>query len=306
MANPAPGPRNTRASLEEIARAREPESETLEFKIGNEDDSVFAKGVAALASANGGELILGAGTERDKSTNRDRWSAWVRETPFNEKKLREALARFLAQRELADMVTFNPFEMETAGGKRFVLVVTVPPWPQGPVAIVSHGDPQQASYKFPIRSGAHTRYIALEEAMRRTDVQIRSMYIRLKEYAAALPPSVMAVAIRSPTIVRTLSVTYPYTPPPEFAYDGELDEIEFDHVRLRMSPPLTSPATRPVQFSRLPVVLPLALIDAAWLENQSAHSPDAKLLCLMLSATLECNGKRWTLSRRFIAENGAV
>ncbi len=293
-------PRNTLAALTRIQDSREPESDSLEFKSGNERDfpTEFAKGVAALATADGGDLILGAVTDRDKSTNRDRWSAWVREEkPFSEKELRENLAKLLAQRELADTVEFNPFEIDTAKGRRFVMVATVPPWPHGAVATVSQVDPQQANYKFPIRSGAHTRFMRFEEAMRRSDVQLRSMYLRLKEYAAALPPAVMPVAVRSPVIVRTPAISYRYTPAREFNYDGELDAVEIDHVRLRMMPVFTTPMTQPVQFGRLPVVIALDLIEAAWIEDQSPDS-QAKLACLMLSATLECDGKRWTLTRR--------
>src|SRR6266446_10418369 len=98
-------PRNTLAALTRIQDARDAESDSLEFKSGNEKNfpNVFANAVAALATADGGDLILGAATERDKSTNRDRWCTWVRkEKPFNDKNLREDLARLLAQRELAD------------------------------------------------------------------------------------------------------------------------------------------------------------------------------------------------------------
>jgi len=292
-------PRNTLVALTRIQDAYEAESDSLEFKSGNEKDfpSVFANAVAALATADGGDLILGAATERDKSTNRDRWSAWVREEePFNEKNLREDLARLLAQRELADTVEFNPFEINTAKGRRFVIVATVPPWPHGAVATVSQVDPQQASYKFPIRSGAQTRFMRFEEAMQRSDVQLRSMYLRLKGHEKMLAPAFKPVAIRSPVLVKTPAVTFQYTPELNTPYQAMDPDVLVDHVRLTMMPVFTTPMST-VRFGRLPVVIPLDLIEAAWIEDQPPNS-QAKLACLMLSATLECDGKRWTLTRR--------
>lgn len=156
----------TTERLAELAAARAEEDQHLEFKPNVSD---AAKEVAALANAEGGDLIIGAHTNRDPGTNRDRWASWAQPPHPSEKDLRQALQNGLAPREMADSVDILPLEVVDGTRTVPVLVANVPPWPHGPVAFQSQVDVQQASFRFPIRCDAHTRYLSFEEVMRSND-----------------------------------------------------------------------------------------------------------------------------------------
>jgi len=169
----------TAARLIELASAGAEEGQHLEFKPNVSD---AAKEVAALANADGGDLVVGAHTNRDPGTNRDRWANWAQPPYASEKDLRQRLQNGLAPREVADSVDIIP--LEVLGGSRpvTVLVANVPPWPHGPVAFQSERDVQHGHFRFPVRRDAHTRYLSFEEIMRSNDGRRRSTYLRLREF----------------------------------------------------------------------------------------------------------------------------
>jgi hypothetical protein len=167
------------AGLLKLAETNAYEGQLLEFKPDLTD---AAKEVAALANAEGGDLIIGAHTLREPATNRDRWERWADLPRPSEKDLRQLLQNAMAPREMADTVEILPLEVQASSrGTLPVLVANVPPWPYGPVGIQSAIDVQQASYRFPIRRDAHTRYMSFEEIMRLSEGSRRSTYLRLRQ-----------------------------------------------------------------------------------------------------------------------------
>src|SRR2546428_2265034 len=145
------------AHLIQLASLKAEEGQHLEFKP---DITDAEKEMAAMANAEGGDLVIGAHTIRDSGTNRDRWSRWTAPPRPSEKDLRQLLQNALAPREVSDSIDILPLEIDADGRTLPILVANVPPWPYGPVAVQSEIDVQRATFRFPIRRDAHTRYMS--------------------------------------------------------------------------------------------------------------------------------------------------
>ncbi len=296
----------------ELVARNEMESQNLDFKGGFWEDSKYrckecgdralvqrpasveaGKDVAAMANADGGDLIVGVDDTDDRA------SGWFgKPLPIDaHETLRRWLANVLAPREVTDTVEIGRMTARDAsdGTEHDVLIVNVPPWSDGPVGVKS-----MDAYLFPLRRDRDTRFLSFEEIMRLNEGSRRSVYLRLKEAQAALAGQAAAVTILSPIIVRQGVVggkgsEHKYVPSNPAGFNASLGDISQDSLHLTMWP--SEPLALGVLVREaLPVVIPLDLIDSVWLDVLPSG---LKVLCVMATATLIHNLRenRWSLLR---------
>src|SRR6266851_7643271 len=172
------------AAVANLKAAKAPEDQHHDFKGGFWEDAVqrcqkckhktpvsgsggleAAKDVAAMANALGGDLIVGVDETGDQA------SGWWGGKPIPgdaDKTVLRWLKNQLAPRETSDAVEVRVVTAKDRddGSEHRVLVVNVPPWPYGPVAVQTEIDPQKkVQYFFPVRRGRETFYLSFEEIM---------------------------------------------------------------------------------------------------------------------------------------------
>jgi hypothetical protein len=282
------------AGVAALAARGAEETDQLEFK---RDGGDLVKEAAALANAAGGDVILGAATTRDPTTNRDRWVRWVATTPFNEKNAGQDLRDHLSPSEVADTIRLTPLLINQEGTDYSVLIATVPPWPYGPVAWKSEVNVQQAHFRFPKRFGAQTRYMSLEEIMRTNDGRKRSTYLALRQLFDEMigGNTPREVSFRLQTGIS--ASPWSFEPLPADAPDGVILDVGPDLLRLRLAARSIVQATG--QQGGVPTVLtddvaplelavPLELVLAAW-----RPAPASYVAALALTVPLLWDRDRW-------------
>jgi hypothetical protein len=249
-----------------------------------------AKDVAAFANAEGGDIIVGI-------TDHGHRAGAFFDTPNVvgvEPQLREWLRNRLAPREVAETVAVKLFEFDHDNKHRHVLVVTIPPWPNGPVSVWD-GDADKAGYFFPVRRGDDTGYLRFEELMRLSDPKKRSTFLRLQE----LEHEERRFALTSP--IRAKKGRIVALMPMAVNCHGQIRVVDPDVVVFEMIgaiEPLsiTFPAGGTLQSTEIAVeggrslAVPLELVRAAW------RDPDgARLLQIAVDGTIVWERDRWNL-----------
>lgn len=158
------------------------------FSGGPEAQEEMGKDVAALANAEGGDLVLGVEEEDGKPGIPWRWF----ERPTfrgTANQVRQWLDNVLIPREVATIVTIEEHEVDGHD----VMIVRVPPWPHGPVAVRTlksgakvkgRTTSDKVSFMFPYRDGADTRCMEWEEVMRAMDPRSRAAFLTLRALTA--------------------------------------------------------------------------------------------------------------------------
>jgi hypothetical protein len=277
------------AGLNALAQRRAEETEHLEFKPNTDD---LVKEAAALANAMGGDVVLGATTIRDVTTNRDRWARWLATTPFNEKNATQMLRDHLSPSEVADSISLTPLALRDDSRTYYVLVVTVPPWPYGPVGWKSEVNVQQAYFRYPKRLGAQTRYMSLEEIMRTNDGRKRSTYLAVRQLfeemvggnsPRELPFRLQTGMSASPWSFEPLAADAP---------DGVLLDVGPELLRLRLVARSIVQATGQqhimAEIAAQELAVPLELVLAAWRPAALSH-----VAALALTVPLLWDRDRW-------------
>jgi hypothetical protein len=186
-------------AVAELKAAKAPEDQHLDFKGGFWEDSIrlcksckhptrvegsaaleAAKDIAAMANAEGGDVIVGVDDTGDWA------SGWWGGKPFPkdaDETLRRWLRNYLAPREAADPVEIRLLTARDRidGTDHRVLAINIPPWPYGPIGVQTDIDPQKAQYSFPTRRDRDTIYRSAEEIMRLNDGSRRSIFLRFRD-----------------------------------------------------------------------------------------------------------------------------
>jgi len=226
-----------------------------------------AKDVAAFANADGGDIVIGIIDEADCAAGF--YSSEV-DAAVAFTQLRDWLRNRLRPRDVAETIDVVPLDVPQASETSRVLVISVPPWAHGPVAVDdSSTSSEKPRFFFPLRRGKRTVYLTFEELMRLADSHRRSMFLRLRElesfgkdvYIASPVDNSMKFASR----VRDRH--------------GELLVITADTIELTMRWDDGKNAGK--------LVIPLELIRAAWMVNEVIH--------LALDATVRNTFHGWVI-----------
>lgn len=185
-----------------------------------------SKDIAALANAGGGDIFVGI--VEDRRTGR---AARFSDDPGLPRDPAKELHDWMEASVVPTSVT-NTVEVEvvqladSTGTQRTVCVVSVPPWPHGPVAVRrAEGE----GFYFPFRDGGHTRFMELDEMFARAEAARRASYIKLKQ--------VQGLHGSEAVITSPLEVTFwpdPEIPIPPGERDGRIVEVTEAFLRLEM------------------------------------------------------------------------
>lgn len=171
------------------------ESESLEFKgpfwkneAKRPATEEAGKDVAAFANALGGDILVGV---VDGGGHAARFSD--EPLPANARKeLDDLLQVSLSPVSVMNTIKVEAVDCEDSGGRRrTVLVVSVPPWPHGPVC-VRRAEGIRA-FSFPYRSGADTRFMEMDEMLARAEAGRRSTYLKLLALKGGQTPEVTLI-----------------------------------------------------------------------------------------------------------------
>lgn len=325
--------RSSSSLIEHLVASHADESETLEFKgefwsnqkkdsqnpkritsFGREE---AGKDVAALANGAGGDIILGI-TE-DPATGR---AAQFSSASFP-KDVHQDLMSFLhasvVPPEMSNTVEVAAVDVTAPAGPTRVYVVSVPPWPHGPVAVRRAEGIDALS--FPYRCGRHTRFMNLDEVMSRYEASNRTAYLKLRSFME--PSKAIDVMLTSPVEFEILGVRGSLPLPPRcHARLKSLTESGFDlevavtaeafdaaahmlshYAQQRITAGLdpqrdVSPpsqrryleSTFASAFSQTRIPVPLGLVRDAWPSGTPGDPVN-----LHLDAALQWVGARWLL-----------
>lgn len=150
--------------------------------------------VASFLNADGGDIILG-GVKTSEGPGDDKieeFSSRYAGEDLSEPQLRAILQTHLDPRDAVTDIVFNRVEFtDPEKGKIVSMVIRVPPYPHGLVAVMSEekkGEKEarnkRLNYCFPLRQGDGTLYLSREESMMRSDARARQHYLILRECLA--------------------------------------------------------------------------------------------------------------------------
>jgi hypothetical protein len=290
-----------------LIAAKAEENQHLDFKGGFWDDKrdrckkcgetsvrassaaeEVAKDVAAMANAEGGDLLVGVDDTDDRASGW--WGGGGRAIPDDaEETVQLWLRNHIAPREAVDPVEIRRLSAKDPvdGALHSVLVITTPPWPYGPVAVQSHLNPQMARYSFPVRRGRDTIFRSVEEIMRLNDGQRRSIYLRLLDLVRSSDsPSKAAFQLRSGMHSRGGA---DLESRPLSSRDGSILNVTTEVLTLSIASTARLNGMGSIPQSNLTV--PLEIVLAAW------RDPDhPSLVALALISPVVWDGNKWNVS----------
>lgn len=177
------------------------ESESLEFKREfwkNEKDASgrvtsFAKeeagkDVAALANAIGGDILVGIAENKGRA-------AQFADLPLSGNPrgdLDMLLRASLVPLSVVNTIEVEPVDCKDADGHtRQVLVISVPPWPHGPVGVLRAEGIR--AFSFPFRIGSDTRFMEMDQMIAHAEAGRRATFLKLLDLKGPNTPDVRFV-----------------------------------------------------------------------------------------------------------------
>lgn len=272
-----------------------PETQTLEFKARLPDKGPeLAKDIAALANAEGGDILFGVG-ETD-----GRACLEAERTPVGgdwAERLANLLAAYLRPRDFVEELRHLVLraEPELPGE---VLVVSVPPAPY--VVAVARGATAESPVTYPVRIGVTTAYLEHAEVARRMRTEDRSVRLRFVRLGAGdvpvrLESELLLRKLRPPTMgdlrIRTSAAKVRWT-----CVEAHEDGVVLASAAGSVDMWMPSQGNQSVDVPSGLLKIPYSLIRAAWSDLGGKSKPLTKvMLASDIVVRLDHGAQGWSL-----------